>query len=160
MLRQPVRNASLMRDLSWEKRGVQSGAALPYLLTEVSLKLLRLPRSSRRKHTHAPSPRSASLREQKEDRQLLPYPLSQTLHNTCENMQRFMQKEFEKNSNRARRIQPRNVRAAASFLDAKLPSRVTPEMPHCRPAVGSGEVLVLYTLGLPRNNPAPRCFKL
>jgi hypothetical protein len=49
----------------------------------------------------------------------MPYPLFKTLHNTCENMQRFMQKEFEKNSNRARRKQPRNVRAAASFLDAK-----------------------------------------
>ena len=38
MLRQPVRNAPLMRDLSWEKRGDQSEATLPYLLTEVSLK--------------------------------------------------------------------------------------------------------------------------
>ena len=38
MLRQPVRSSPLMRDLSWEKRGDQSGAALPYLLTEVSLK--------------------------------------------------------------------------------------------------------------------------
>ena len=38
MLRQPVRKAPLVRDLSWKKRGVQSGAALPYLLTEVSLK--------------------------------------------------------------------------------------------------------------------------
>ena len=45
----------------------------------------------------------------------VPYPK----HFTCENMQKFMQKEFETNSNRARKIQPRNVRVASSFLDAK-----------------------------------------
>ena len=42
-------------------------------------------------------------------------------------MQKFMQKEFEKNSNRARIMEPRNVRAATSFLDAKA---VDPENFH------------------------------
>ena len=77
MLRQPVRKAPLMRDLSWEKRGVQLGAALPYLLTEVSLKAAPAASILATK-AHAPSPRSALLREQTRNRQLLPYPFIQT----------------------------------------------------------------------------------
>ena len=61
-----------MRELSWEKKGVQSGATLPYLLTEASLKATPAA-SILATEAQAPSPRSASLREQKESRQLLPY---------------------------------------------------------------------------------------
>ena len=64
MLRQPVHNAPLMRDLSWEKRGDQSGAALPYPLTEVSLKAAPAA-SILATEAQAPSPRMASLREPK-----------------------------------------------------------------------------------------------
>ena len=63
MLRQPVRKAPLMRDLSWGKWGVQSGAALPYPLTTVSLKTAPAA-SILATEAQAPSPRLASIREQ------------------------------------------------------------------------------------------------
>jgi hypothetical protein len=53
-----------MRELPWKKKGVQSGAALPYLLTEASLKADPAA-SILATEAHAPSPRIASLREQK-----------------------------------------------------------------------------------------------
>jgi hypothetical protein len=92
-----------MRDLSWEKRGVQSGAALPYLLTEASLKAAPAA-SILATEAHAPSPRSASLREQKENRQLLPYPLFKTIQITHINMQMLQQTEFKRIQRRARRL--------------------------------------------------------
>jgi hypothetical protein len=53
-----------MQYLSWEKRGDQSGAALPYPLTEVSLKAAPAA-SILATEAQAPSPRMASLREPK-----------------------------------------------------------------------------------------------
>ena len=58
----PQRNP--LRDLSWEKMGAESGAALPYLLMEVSLKAAPAA-SILATEAQAPSPRIASLREQK-----------------------------------------------------------------------------------------------
>ena len=80
-----------------EKGGVQSGAALPYLLTEVSPKAAHAA-SILATEAQAPSPRIASLREQKgkpADPAMSPI---QTNSNNCEDMQKILQKEFKKNS--------------------------------------------------------------
>ncbi len=89
MLRQRVRNASLMHDLSWEKKGDLSGATLPYLLTEVSLKA-DLATSILAPEAQAPSPHIASLREPNRNRQHLPNPLSKAIPNARGNMQKFL----------------------------------------------------------------------
>jgi hypothetical protein len=56
----------------------QSGAALPYLVTEVSLKAASA--ASIHDEAQAPSPQSNSLREQKGTRQLLPEPSQKHIH--------------------------------------------------------------------------------
>jgi hypothetical protein len=78
MHRQPVRKHPLCATYNRRKGGIKSGAALPYLLTEVSLKAAPAA-STLATEAHAPSPRGASLREQKENRPLLPYPLFQPI---------------------------------------------------------------------------------
>jgi hypothetical protein len=128
MLRQPVRKAPLFARLVMGKMGgsirgstsLSSDGSQPESCSGYLEPRDGSTSSIYRLVTH----RSAS---KKEIRQLLSCPLSQTLHNTCENMQKYVQKEFEKNSNRARIIQPRKVRIAAAFLDAKA---VNPENFH------------------------------
>ena len=91
----PQRNP--LRDLSWEKMGAESGAALPYLLTEVSLKAAPAA-SILATEAQAPSPRIASLREQKgkpADPAMSPI---QANSNNCEDMQKILQKKIKKNS--------------------------------------------------------------
>ena len=91
MLRQSVHKEPLHARLIMVNRGVQLGATLLYLLTEVGLKPASAALILATK-AQASSPQSASLRH------LLPCPLSNSIQNNHENMQRIQQKEFKKNS--------------------------------------------------------------
>ena len=74
MLRQPVRKAPLFARLIMGKMGGQSGVALPYLLTDVSLKAAPAAsiRATEHKLHRLATHRSAS---KKANRQLLLFPL-------------------------------------------------------------------------------------
>jgi hypothetical protein len=159
MLRQPVRKAPLMRDLSWEKKGVQSGAALPYLLSEASLKAAPAAPILATEHKlhRLAAPRSASKKKTGSSCHI-PYSGQYKLH-IC--VCRFFSKKNSKEFNAELadcslgKSEPQHPSAMQ-----KLPSRIAPEPSHCRPAVGSIKVLRYYTVGLPKKYSATRYFKL
>ena len=96
MLREPVRKAPIFVTLLMGNRGVQSGAELPYLLTKASPKNASVA-SILATEAQAPSPRSASLREQKRKPTFPAMSLILTIHSNRENMQKFCKNNSKRN---------------------------------------------------------------